>query len=166
MSVEGNIAGASIAGASAVQKPQAPAALQVIGYGALVPLVAMAMVIAFTYPSTGADGALKAMIGYGAALLSFIGGIRWGIAVTAGGPYLLFRPLGLATLPMPFAWIVLFMDPRIGLAALMAGFLLLLLAERVGPESPMPGWYRALQLPFTIMVELALAASFAALLIG
>jgi hypothetical protein len=166
MSVEGNIAEASIVKTSDRQKPQAPAALQVIGYGALVPLVAMCMVIFFTYPSPGADSALRAMIGYGAAALSFIGGIRWGLAVATGGDYLLFRPLGLATLAMPFAWVVLFMDPRVALAALMAGFQLLLLAERVGLPSPMPDWYRALQLPFTILVELALGISLAAILLS
>ena len=159
MSVEGTIETTS-AGA-----PRATA-LQVIGYGALVPLVAMAMIIFLTYPSPGADGALRAEIGYGAALLSFIGGIRWGLAVARGGGYLLFRPLGLATLAMPFAWVVLFVDTRIALAALMAGFQLLLLAERIGGPSPMPDWYRALQLPFTILVELALGVSLAAMLLG
>ena len=166
MSVEGSIAETSIVKTPAIQKPQAPAALQVIGYGALVPPVAMAMVIFLTYPSPGAESALRAEIGYGAALLSFIGGIRWGLAVAAGGGHLLFRPLSLATLPMPFAWIVFFMEPRVALAALMAGFVLLLLAERAGPPSPMPGWYRALQLPFTIMAELALGISLAAVLLG
>lgn len=58
------------------------------------------------------------------------------------------------------------MDVRIALVVLMAGFLLLLLAERLSDESPMPGWYRALQLPFTIMLELALGVSLAAVLIG
>lgn len=163
MSVEGSIADIET---PATERPRAPAALQVIGYGALVPLVAMAMIVYLTYPSTGADSALRAEIGYGAALLSFIGGIRWGLAVAKGGEYLLFRPLGLATLVMPFAWVVLFVDTRIALAALMAGFQLLLLAERVGPPSPMPDWYRALQLPFTILVELALGVSLAAVLLG
>ncbi len=162
MSVEGSIADTKTA---AGERPHATA-LQVIGYGALVPLVAMAMIIFLTYPSPGADSALRAEIGYGAALLSFIGGIRWGLAVAKGGDYLLFRPLGLATLAMPFAWVVLFVDERIALAALMAGFQLLLLAERIGGPSPMPDWYRALQLPFTILVELALGVSLAAMLLG
>jgi hypothetical protein len=166
MSVEGSIGKAAPVEMPAALAPQAPAALQVIGYGALVPLVAMAMIVTFTYPSPGAAGALAAMIGYGAALLSFIGGIRWGLAVATGGAYLHFRPLGLATLAMPFAWIVMFMDARVALAALMAGFQLLLLAERVGLPSPMPAWYRALQLPFTILVEVALGVSLAVLLLG
>ncbi|HEY4345271.1 MAG TPA: DUF3429 domain-containing protein [Parvibaculum sp.] len=166
MSIEGSIAEASAVKTPAIDNRQAPAALQVIGYGALVPLVAMAMVIFFTWGTPGAESALRAEVGYGAALLSFIGGIRWGLAVATGGDYLLFRPLGLATLAMPFAWVVFFMDPRIALAALMAGFQLLLLAERVGLPSPMPGWYRALQLPFTIFVELALGVSLAAVLLG
>jgi hypothetical protein len=166
MSVEESMGKPAAIKSIAAQKPQAPAALQVIGYGALVPFVAMAMIITFTYPSPGAAGALAALIGYGAALLSFIGGIRWGLAVATGGDYLHFRPLGLATLAMPFAWIVMFMDTRVALAALMAGFQLLLLVERVGLPSPMPAWYRALQMPFTILVELALGVSLAALLLG
>jgi hypothetical protein len=161
MSIEGRLAEPS-----AAAKPHASAAMQILGYGALVPLVAMAMIIFFTYPAPGSEGVLRAEVAYGAALLSFLGGIRWGIAVSTGGQQLLFRPLAIATLPIPFAWIVLFMDLRMAIAALMVGFLLLLFAERLDDESPTPGWYRALQLPFTIMVGLGLGVSLVATLIG
>ena len=56
----------------------------IIGYLVLVPLVAMAMVVVMTYPNAGADAVLKVEITYAAALLSFLGGIRWGIALMAG----------------------------------------------------------------------------------
>jgi hypothetical protein len=116
----------------------------------------MAMVVLLTYPANGVAAVLKVEITYSVALLSFLGGVRWGIALMAGGSHLRFRPLALITLALPYAWSILFMSPAVALAALMAGFLLVAMAERVNDENPVPGWYHALLVPFTVMIEIAL----------
>lgn len=129
----------------------------VAGYGVLVPLVAMAMVVVMTYPANGVDNVLKVEITYAAALLSFLGGIRWGMALITGGVHLRFRPLGAVTLMLPFAWTTLFMTPPVALAMLMSGYLAIALGEGAGGEtSPVPEWFHKLLKPFTIMVEIAL----------
>jgi hypothetical protein len=141
-------------------------ALLMIGYLVLVPLVAMAMVVIFTFPSADIAGVLKVEITYSVALLSFIGGIRWGIALMAGAGHLRFRPLALITLTLPYAWSILFMTPPVALAALMAGFLLVALVERVTDESPVPRWYHARLIPFTVMIEIALGLTLIFILNG
>ena len=129
----------------------------IVGYGVLVPLVAMAMVVVMTYPANGVANVLKVEITYGAALLSFLGGIRWGIALMAGAEHLHFRPLAAVTLILPLAWVTIFMQPPVALAMLMAGYLVVALGERAGGETtPVPLWYHALLKPFTILVEVAL----------
>ncbi|MES1991623.1 MAG: DUF3429 domain-containing protein [Pseudomonadota bacterium] len=129
----------------------------IVGYLVLVPLVAMAMVVVMTYPNAGADAVLKVEITYAAALLSFLGGIRWGIALMAGATHLNFRPLALVTLALPFAWAVLFMAPVMALPALMIGYLAVALGEKLGGASPVPDWYHNLLVPLTVMIEIALA---------
>ncbi|MFZ3034011.1 MAG: DUF3429 domain-containing protein [Parvibaculum sp.] len=145
------------------QKIKAPKRMQpgfrpvlIMGYGVLVPLVAMAMVVVMSYPANGVSNVLKVEITYAAALLSFLAGIRWGVALMAGGEHLRFRPLAAVTLMLPFAWVTIFLTPPVALGLLMVGYLVLAMSEREGDESPVPGWYRALLRPFTILVEVAL----------
>jgi|GEM_PF-2693734 len=127
-----------------------------IGYGVLVPLVAMAMVVVMTYPNAGADAVLNVEITYAAALLSFIGGIRWGIALMAGAAHLSFRPLALVTLALPLAWGILFMQASVALPVLMIGYLAIIAGEKLGGASPVPDWYRNLLIPLIVMIEIAL----------
>lgn len=131
-------------------------AVLIMGYGVLVPLVAMAMVVAMSYPANGVAGVLKLEVTYGATLLMFLGGIRWGIALMSGGEHLRFRPIAAVTLIFPFAFVALFMKPPVALAMLMVGYLALVMGERGGHENPVPSWYHALLKPFTVMVEISL----------
>jgi hypothetical protein len=58
------------------------------------------------------------------------------------------------------------MSPAVALTALMAGFLLVALADRQSArEGRTPGWQSELDLPLTILTELALGASLAATLL-
>ena len=128
----------------------------IMGYGVLVPLVAMAMVVVMTAPGNGVTNVLKVEITYAAALLSFLAGIRWGVALMAGGDHLRFRPLAGITLMLPFAWITIFLKPPVALGLLMVGFLVLAMSEREDKQGPAPDWYHALLKPFTILIEAAL----------
>lgn len=163
MSVEASIDTEAVEQAEAAPirkaKQRAPISVRIIGYGVLVPLVAMTMVVALTYPSAGITDVLRVEITYAVALLSFLGGVRWGIGLMAGGVHLHFRALAIITLILPFAWMILFMSTPVALAALMAGYLLIAMGERAGTQSPVPQWYHALLVPFTIMVEISLGIS-------
>ena len=113
-----------------VSAPRSPRSVLIAGYAVLVPLVAMAMVVVTTYPANGTDAVLRVEITYAAALLSFVGGIRWGIALMAGSAHLQWKPLTFITAALP-----------------------------LGNDNPLPHWYRALFMPFTVMIEIGLGLS-------
>jgi hypothetical protein len=144
---------------------QAPTAVLIISYARVVPFIAMALIVAFASP--GVDGVLRGEIGYGAVLLSFLGGARWGAALKTGGNGIAFGPLTLLTLPTFFSWAVLLMAPAVALAALMAGFLLVTMADRADARQGLvPAWRSGLDLPLTVLTELALCASLVAVLLS
>lgn len=161
MNADTNIAPAAPASTRTTdaQARHTPRAVLIAGYAVLVPLVAMAMIVVATYPANGTDAVLKVEITYAAALLSFLGGIRWGIALMAGAAHLQWRPLALITAALPLAWAILFMSPPVALGALIAGYLLIAFGERLGNDTPVPRWYRVLFMPFTVMIEIGLALS-------
>lgn len=95
---------------------------------------------------------------YGAALIVFFGGVRWGVAIMReGGPT--FRALFGAALPLALAMPLL--APIGGVAwkfpAIMALVALLLVddlnATKRGCGAPQ--WYLAVRLPLTVLVEIA-----------
>ncbi len=132
-------------------------AAQLLAYLAASPLIAAALVIVAGDASAAASAAY-AMTLYGAALIVFFGGVRWGVAVMKeGGPT--SRALFGACLPLAIAMPL--MAPVGGVAwkfpAIMAVIALLLFddlkATRRG--SGAPHWYLAVRLPLTVLIELA-----------
>lgn len=131
-------------------------AAQLLAYLASAPLIAAALVIV----AGGENAAFAAyfMSLYGAALIVFFGGVRWGVAVMKeNGPTL--RALLGAALPLIAALQLL--APFGGLywkfAAIMIVIALLLVddlnATRRGSGAPQ--WYLAVRLPLTVLIELA-----------
>jgi hypothetical protein len=141
--------------------PQAAAAL---AYAGALPLIVGAMMIALSPERAGAAASLMAL--YGAALIVFFGGVRWGVAVMREeGPG--FASLLGAVLPM-LAGLPLFLDfdvrAKFALIMLALGALLIddLRATRAG--SGAPAWYLGVRVPLTLLIEAAFLFGLAALL--
>ncbi|MEM6539195.1 MAG: DUF3429 domain-containing protein [Pseudomonadota bacterium] len=108
------------------------------------------------------------MASYGAALIIFFAGVRWGVAVMKpGGPSM--RALGGAALPFVLALPLLMpFDPLLRIPCIMVAMVALLLDDMATTRrgDGAPAWYLAVRLPLTVLVEVAfavaLAASFAA----
>lgn len=129
---------------------------QLLAYLAAAPLIVTALCIVSAGDRAGASAA-HFMGLYGAALIIFFGGVRWGVAVMkpegptapallgAGVPLLIALPF---LLPLP----VFYKFPAI---MIIVALLLLddLQATRRG--SGAPGWYLAVRLPLTVLIELA-----------
>ena len=129
---------------------------QLLAYLATAPLIATALYIVSAGETASAFAATFMGL-YGAALIVFFGGVRWGVAVMkpegptpaallgAGLPLIIALPL-LAPLPLFYKF-----------PAFMIIVALLLLddlqATRRG--SGAPGWYLAVRLPLTVLIELA-----------
>lgn len=142
-------------------------AAAVVAYLGAAPLVAGALVMV-AGPTSLATAAREAMIVYGAALLIFFGGVRWGVAVMKpGGPSM--RALFGAAAPLLAALPLFAAGPAlVKIAAIMTMMILLLAddlkATRRGEGAP--AWYLGVRTPLTVLIEVAFLIALAATLRG
>ena len=137
-------------------------AASLLAYLGAAPLLAAALaMIAYPYDAAAAQAFL---ILYGAALLIFFGGVRWGVAVMKpAGPTA--RALLGAGLPM-LAALPLFApgDAQVKMIAIMALMIVLLIddlrATRRGDGAPQ--WYLGVRAPLTVLIEVAFLVALAA----
>jgi len=87
---------------------------------------------------------------YGAVILSFLGGIHWGRALSGNATH----PLWLSIAPALIGWGAVLIDPRFGLPILGVAFLLQFLVDLY---LDLPPWFRLLRLAITVIVTASLA---------
>ena len=110
--------------------------------------------------STVLDGGLQveamiALTAYGAVILSFLGGIQWGLAIAAGGGK--FRRLSVSILPALFAWGGLLLPPGTGALVIAAALACVLLVDiKASRNQEAPTWYPKLRWPLTVAAASAL----------
>ena len=139
-----------------------PRAVALLGYAGAVPFVAMAVIVFFLYPRPEALAVLAIQIGYGAVILSFLGGIRWGLAMLFPEDPQLLRRLAAATAPSLIGWGALFMPPVWGLLTLVAAFWAQAAADLEATRAgEAPAWFGGYRVRLTILVIGALALSLA-----
>jgi len=149
-----------------------------LGDDARIPNTAMALAVAGLLPFLGltalsaaglaapqAAGQLLAgaEIGYGAVILSFLGGIRWGAALSEPNKTAQAFGLAMSVIPSLIGWAALVYDayraqPMAPLALLVAGFITQGLWDLVGARRGLlPRWFARLRLPLTFIVVVCLA---------
>ncbi len=105
----------------------------------------------------------RALLGYGAVILSFVGALHWGFAMTLGalGGHQRRRLYIWSVLPALIAWLALVLVPPLGYALLVGGFIAHYWQDirLVGPSAPgtFPDWYLPLRTRLTIGACLCLA---------
>ncbi|MCP5285837.1 MAG: DUF3429 domain-containing protein [Burkholderiaceae bacterium] len=102
-----------------------------LGLAGLIPFVvgaaAMRWPALLPWPVPG--GAPVALAAYGAVIVSFLGGIHWGLAMSgAGGPSL--ARLAWGVVPSLLAWPALLLPPAWSLAVLAAALVLCFMVDR------------------------------------
>jgi hypothetical protein len=92
--------------------------------------------------------ALPALLGYSALILSFLGGVRWGRALSADRPveYLW------AVLPSLWAWAALQFPPAAAVLLLASGFVAQWWLDGPADRLPAPAWFRRLRALLTAVV--------------
>lgn len=145
-----------------------PTAAKWLGASGAIPFVTLALA-AVMLEGSDRDKAYFALAAYGAVILSFLGGIHWGLAVAgpavadghqAAGDRATFRRLGGSVVPSLIGWGALFLPTPAGLIVLAAAFAGMLLFDcRASRKAHAPDWYPALRWPLTITVVLSLAAA-------
>ena len=125
----------------------------------LLPFLAGA-VAAWGLPVERLPGTALALVAYGAVILSFLGGVHWGLAAPAGPPL----QLGFSVLPSLVAWVALLTanlpaaDAALWLLA--AAFAIMLICDLVAAGRDLtPAWYPRLRLPLSLGAVICLAAA-------
>ena len=135
-----------------------PSAAAWLGGLGIIPFVGLSLATPF------ASDALKAqlsfaLMAYGAIILSFLGGIHWGLAI-GGVPQsdnTLWRRIALSILPSLVAWAALLAPSSIGFLVLAAAFVAMLLVDiRASRVNEVPAWYPKLRWPLSCGVVAAL----------
>ena len=138
-----------------------PAVARYLGYAGVIPFAAMAL-NQFAGGPLPADFALKVFLFYSAAILSFLGGIRWGSATRLEDG--LGRELIIAVIPSLWAVVCLLLnDPDRSVWSLLAGFVLMGVVDVYRPAPGLAGWIRRLRAQLTVavvMCHLLMIASF------
>jgi len=129
--------------------PTVPALL---GYAGVLPFAALALAVLFGQGERP-ELALRGFLAYGAVILSFLGGIRWGAAARAAP--IRAAEFVVAVTPSLWAWTCLLAaGPNVAAWGLLAGFLVFGLADWLRPPPATAPWLVALRLRLTTAVAL------------
>ncbi|UFU11079.1 DUF3429 domain-containing protein [Ideonella dechloratans] len=97
------------------------------GHAGLIPFVFGTLLLWLVYPDLQPWVALG-LAAYGAVIVSFLGGIHWGLAMSAGAPGQ--RAFGWAMVPPLVAWLALVMPAHAGLVVLGVMLVVCYLVDR------------------------------------
>jgi hypothetical protein len=126
--------------------PDVPPAATVLGLAGVLPFAAAAL--GSLQPGALGAFALKALIAYGAVILSFLGGIHWGLAIDRADPS--YGHLGIGVVPSLLGWAALLLGGSWGLMLLAAAFLVVLACDlRLTSQGIAPPWFPRLRLVLT-----------------
>lgn len=131
-------------------------ALWLGGTGAL-PFVACAMLAVFGTQDWQGLGT-QALVAYGAVILSFLGGVHWGLAIGRGPSSIVSGShLILSVVPSLVGWAALLLPVGADLLLLALAFAAMFIVDlRLTQNGPLPAWYPRLRLPLTIVVMTSL----------
>jgi Protein of unknown function (DUF3429) len=128
-----------------------------LGYGGLFPFVVLAAAAWFdtNHSSLWRD----ALVGYSAVILSFVGALHWGFAMSQSDmtAHQRSRSFVWSVVPALMAWVALAMTPKYASLLLAAGFLIHFWRDkRLVAVVDMPVWYLPLRLRLTLVACLSL----------
>lgn len=121
-----------------------PPGLVAFGYAGVLPFVACVLPIALLDGEARAF-AVRALVAYGAVILSFLGAVHWGVLLRQPDAAAQAR-LAIGVLPSLAGWVALLLPDRYALALLVAAFGGFWLYEhRVVGTALLPGGYLGLR---------------------
>jgi len=137
-----------------------PRAAALLGYAGAIPFITTAVIIFFLYPREEAQVVLTYQIAYGAVILSFLGGIRWALAMLFPEDPQLLKRLTFSVVPSLVGWIALLIPPVWGLIVLIVSFWVQAASDsRASRMHEAPRWYGGYRIRLSILVIGALVLS-------
>jgi hypothetical protein len=137
-----------------------PTGALLLGLGGVLPFAACAAALLVLDDADWRAQAAQALAAYGAVILSFLGGVRWGAAFAL--PRAQLTPeLALAVIPSLLAWCALLLPGDVQpLMALALGIGVFgVLDVREGGRGGWPAWYPRLRLLLTVLVLVCLGVA-------
>lgn len=139
--------------------PGIPVPAIILGWAGVIPFAGLSLATLLGILPLSAGPALVA---YGAAILSFMGGVQWGVAMRAGDGFdRSWTGYAVSVVPALLGWTALLLPFRPGLGLLVAGFAALLAYDLWTVRRGLaPPWYASLrrQLTAAAVILLGVAA--------
>lgn len=126
-----------------------PDAAVVLGGAGLIPFAGLAMAV-WLLEGEAQIQAEGALLGYGAVILAFMGGCRWGFAAAGLGGGASVSNLAVSVVPALYGWAALLAAPAAAMVLLATGFAALLAADLgLARRGGAPAWWPRLRWPLT-----------------
>lgn len=147
-----------LAGPSPDPASEPPRLVAALGYGGLLPFIGLA---AASLLGVSPGATARALLAYGAVILSFVGALHWAFAMVL--PQLPESRRGWmyawSTVPALLAWPALLLEPRVGSVILVVAFAIHYLQDRrLVALATLPSWYLPLRLRLSTVAVLCLLA--------
>jgi len=126
-----------------------PKSALVPGVLGLMPVVFLTAVIIHQAPKVHAE-TLTALLAYGAVILSFLAGVRWGLVISGSSQLPFVFEFGIVVLPPLAGWGSILIEKPAGFLVLSISFSLLLLMDYI--ISGAPRWYLRLRVILSLPV--------------
>jgi hypothetical protein len=128
-----------------------------LGYAGLIPFVTFS--IGSWIPLPYISDAVQILIAYAAIILSFMGAIHWGLAMSRANQnhsqYFIA-----SVIPALTAWLALLLPDTLALVVLLCGFIALFAYDRaVKSSQALPEWYIPMRKALTLVVVLCLSGA-------
>ena len=153
-----------------MHKSLPPLAL-ILGIAGIIPFAAFGIAAVGETPESAAIAA-RGLVGYGAVILAFLGGVHWGFTLDEPelARFVKVR-LTLGVIPALIGWLALFVslvsEPALGLAILIAGFIATVVVEWRGHKRGLvPAAYMLMRWGISVVVIALLTAVLVVRLIG
>jgi len=135
----------------------APALVTWLGMGGLIPFVGLT--VAAMFNGTAQGWLVRALLDYAAVILSFVGAIHWGFAMSLPDlePRLQRGLFVWSVVPSLLAWVFLLLPPLVAGIGFIIGFIAHLLRDlNLARHASLPRWYLPLRLRLTTVASLCL----------
>ncbi|WP_285350740.1 DUF3429 domain-containing protein [Pseudomonas sp. ME-P-057] len=151
--------------ASSLSSP--PRYVALLGYGGLLPFVGLLLLILFS--AQYRPFLTQALVAYGAVILSFVGALHWGFAMTLQDLHAdqCRERFIWSVIPALIAWPALLLPAPLGLLLLIFGFVAHYWQDRrLVKAATLPAWYLPMRLRLTLVASLCLLLSAITVAIG
>jgi len=135
----------------------------ILSAAGLLPFIGHAL-FAWVAPGSEAAGLMRSQAHYAASILTFVGAVHWGMALTGGEASGAGVRLVWSVIPAIYAWVITLYPPAVAVPGLFFGLLVALAVDlALYRGQPALRWFMQLRLVISLAAVACVGASWAAL---